>query len=140
MTTTLRTLMGLTPPRQSTTRWPPFRVAALGVGYVPEGRRIFPNLRVHENLKVPRERPGRWDLERVYRHFPRLADRRANRGNQLSGCEQEMLARGLDLRILGGSPSGEEGTTRRGRCDYACDRPVRGDELSRRFLEHLLGR
>jgi len=99
-TTTLRSLMGLTPPRQgtvrilgqSTTRWPPFRVAALGVGYVPEGRRIFPNLTVHENLKVPRERPGRWDLERVYRHFPRLAERRANRGNQLSGGEQEMLA------------------------------------------------
>ncbi len=99
-TTTLRSLMGLTPPRQgavrvlgqTTTRWPPFRVAGLGVGYVPEGRRIFANLTVHENLKVPLERPGSWDLDRVYRHFPRLAERRGNRGNQLSGGEQEMLA------------------------------------------------
>jgi branched-chain amino acid transport system ATP-binding protein len=99
-TTTLRSLVGLTPPRQgtvrtlgqTTTRWPAFRVAALGVGYVPEGRRIFQNLTVHENLKVPLVRPGRWDLERVYQHFPRLAERRSNRGNQLSGGEQEMLA------------------------------------------------
>ena len=65
---------------------------ALGVGYVPEGRRIFANLTVHENLQVPLERPGSWDLARVYRHFPRLAERRGNRGNQLSGGEQEMLA------------------------------------------------
>ena len=65
-TTTLRSLMGLTPPREgrvtilgtATTGWPPFRVAALGVGYVPEGRRIFPNLTVDENLMVPLERPG----------------------------------------------------------------------------------
>ncbi len=99
-TTTLRSLVGLTPPRQgavrifgqATTRWPPFRVAGLGVGYVPEGRRIFANLTVHENLKVPLERPGPWTLDRVYRHFPRLAERRGNRGNQLSGGEQEMLA------------------------------------------------
>ncbi len=99
-TTTLRSLMGLTPPRQgtvrvlgqTTTRWPPFRVAALGVGYVPEGRRVFASLTVHENLKVPRERPGPWSLDRVYRAFPRLAERRSNRGNQLSGGEQEMLA------------------------------------------------
>jgi len=99
-TTTLRSLMGLTPPRQgavrilgqTTTRWPPFRVAALGVGYVPEGRRVFANLTVHENLKVPLERRGPWNLDRVYRHFPRLAERRGNRGNQLSGGEQEMLA------------------------------------------------
>ncbi|MFZ0837532.1 MAG: ATP-binding cassette domain-containing protein, partial [Xanthobacteraceae bacterium] len=60
-TTTLRSLMGLTPPRAGrvtifgteTTRWPPYRIAAAGVGYVPEGRRIFPNLSVDENLKVP---------------------------------------------------------------------------------------
>ncbi len=99
-TTTLRSLMGLTAPRQgsvrilgqTTTRWPPYRVAALGVGYVPEGRRVFPNLTVHENLQVPLRRPGPWDLDRVYRHFPRLAERRSNRGNQLSGGEQEMLA------------------------------------------------
>jgi branched-chain amino acid transport system ATP-binding protein len=99
-TTTLRSLMGLTPPRQGrvtifdkdTTHWPSFRIASLGVGYVPEGRRIFPNLSVDENLKVPIERPGPWTTERVYQLFPRLAERRQNRGRQLSGGEQEMLA------------------------------------------------
>jgi len=99
-TTTLRSLMGLTPARdgsitifgQDTTRWPSFRIAALGVGYVPEGRRIFPNLSVEENLKVPLERPGPWSIERIFELFPRLAERRQNRGRQLSGGEQEMLA------------------------------------------------
>ena len=99
-TTTLRSLMGLTPPRQGrvsifgieTTGWPPFRVAALGVGYVPEGRKIFPNLTVDENLLVPLERPGPWTPESVYRLFPRLQERRASRGRQLSGGEQEMLS------------------------------------------------
>ncbi|MGD0023983.1 MAG: ABC transporter ATP-binding protein [Xanthobacteraceae bacterium] len=99
-TTTLRSLMGLTPPREGsvtifgtpTTRWPPFRIAALGVGYVPEGRRIFPNLTVDENLRVPLERPGRWTPESVYRLFPRLQERRLSRGRQLSGGEQEMLS------------------------------------------------
>ncbi|HYA06741.1 MAG TPA: ABC transporter ATP-binding protein [Xanthobacteraceae bacterium] len=99
-TTTLRSLMGLTPPRQGritilgtdTTGWPPFRVAALGIGYVPEGRRIFPNLTVDENLLVPLERPGPWTPASVYRLFPRLAERRGSRGRQLSGGEQEMLS------------------------------------------------
>ncbi len=99
-TTTLRSLIGLTPPREGrvtifgreTTRWPPFRVASLGVGYVPEGRRIFANLTVEENLKVPRGRRGAWDIARIYTLFPRLAERRGNRGRQLSGGEQEMLA------------------------------------------------
>jgi branched-chain amino acid transport system ATP-binding protein len=99
-TTTLRSLMGLTPPRQGRitafgrdiTGWPPYRIAALGVGYVPEGRRIFPNLSVEENLKVPLERAGNWTVERVYELFPRLRERRQNRGRQLSGGEQEMLA------------------------------------------------
>jgi branched-chain amino acid transport system ATP-binding protein len=99
-TTTLRSLMGLTVPRdgrisilgKDTTRWPPFRVAGLGVGYVPEGRRIFPNLTVQENLRVPAERPGPWSIERIYELFPRLAERRLNRGRQLSGGEQEMLS------------------------------------------------
>ena len=99
-TTTLRSLMGLTPPRQGrvtvlgrdTTHWPPFRVAALGVGYVPEGRRIFPNLSVDENLTVPLERPGPWTKESVYRLFPGLAERKLSRGRQLSGGEQEMLS------------------------------------------------
>jgi len=99
-TTTLRTLVGLTPAREGTVRilgrdvtaWPPFRIAALGVGYVPEGRRIFANLTVDENLRVPLERPGPWTVQRIYELFPRLAQRRANKGRQLSGGEQEMLA------------------------------------------------
>ena len=99
-TTTLRSLMGLTPPREGqvkifgaeTTGWPSFRVAALGVGYVPEGRRIFPNLTVEENLQVPLERPGPWTLASIYELFPRLAERKSNNGRQLSGGEQEMLS------------------------------------------------
>ena len=99
-TTTLRSVMGLTVPREGrvtifgreTTRWPPFRVAALGVGYVPEGRKIFPNLTVSENLMVPLERSGPWTLQSVYRLFPQLAERRFSRGQQLSGGEQEMLS------------------------------------------------
>jgi branched-chain amino acid transport system ATP-binding protein len=75
-----------------TTGWPPYRVAALGVGYVPEGRRIFPNLTVDENLMVPLERPGPWTPASVYKLFPRLEERRHNRGRQLSGGEQEMLS------------------------------------------------
>ncbi len=99
-TTTLRSLMGLTPPREGrvrifgtdTTRWPTFQIAALGVGYVPEGRRVFQNLTVEENLKVPLERGGPWTSERIFALFPRLGERRQNRGRQLSGGEQEMLA------------------------------------------------
>src|SRR5216684_529014 len=99
-TTTLRSLMGLTPAREGrvtvfgrdTTRWPTFRIAAAGVGYVPEGRRIFANLSVEENLKVPLERAGPWTIERIYALFPRLAERKQNRGRQLSGGEQEMLS------------------------------------------------
>jgi branched-chain amino acid transport system ATP-binding protein len=77
---------------QATTDWPPYRIAALGVGYVPEGRRIFGNLTVEENLKVPLEREGSWSIPRVYELFPRLAERRGSKGRQLSGGEQEMLA------------------------------------------------
>jgi len=106
-TTTLRTLMGLTPARQGhvtifgaeTTRWPAYRIAALGVGYVPEGRRIFANLSVEENLKVPLERSGPWTIARIYELFPRLAERKASRGRQLSGGEQEMLSIGRALLL-----------------------------------------
>jgi len=99
-TTTLRSIMGLTPAQrgkvvilgEQTTHWPPFRIAALGVGYVPEGRRIFPNLTVDENLRVPIVRAGPWTPARVYDLFPRLAERRTNLGRQLSGGEQEMLS------------------------------------------------
>jgi branched-chain amino acid transport system ATP-binding protein len=106
-TTTLRSLVGLTPPRRGritifgadTTHWPSYRIAASGVGYVPEGRRIFANLSVEENLKVPRERPGPWTIERIYALFPRLGERRSNRGRQLSGGEQEMLSIGRALLL-----------------------------------------
>ncbi|MGA8603008.1 MAG: ABC transporter ATP-binding protein [Beijerinckiaceae bacterium] len=99
-TTTLRSLMGLTHARDGavrifghvTTDWQPYRIAALGVGYVPEGRRIFPNLSVEENLKVPLDRKGPWTIARIYELFPRLAQRKSNKGRQLSGGEQEMLA------------------------------------------------
>jgi branched-chain amino acid transport system ATP-binding protein len=106
-TTTLRTLMGLTPARQGcvtifgtdATRWPTFRIAASGVGYVPEGRRIFANLSVEENLKVPLERGGPWTIARIYKLFPRLAERKLSRGRQLSGGEQEMLSIGRALLL-----------------------------------------
>ena len=99
-TTTLRSLIGLTPPRQGrvrlfgaeVTRLPAFRIALLGTGYVPEGRRIFARLTTDENLRVPPARPGRWTRERVYGLFPSLAERRHVLGGQLSGGEQEMLA------------------------------------------------
>ncbi len=99
-TTTLRSLVGLTPATegvvricgQTTTAWPPYAIARLGVGYVPEGRRIFANLTVDENLKVPCQRPGPWSIQHIYDLFPRLAQRKGNKGRQLSGGEQEMLA------------------------------------------------
>jgi branched-chain amino acid transport system ATP-binding protein len=99
-TTTLRSLMGLTPPRagtvtilgKDTTRSPSYAIARLGVGYVPEGRRIFGNLTVLENLLVPSGRSGPWTLDRVFKLFPRLAERKSQLGRQLSGGEQEMLA------------------------------------------------
>ena len=99
-TTTVRSVVGLTPPRQGiieifgkdTTRWPAHRIAGLGVGYVPEGRKIFGQLTVLENLKVPQARPGPWDIERVWKLFPRLAERKSQLGRQLSGGEQEMLS------------------------------------------------
>jgi branched-chain amino acid transport system ATP-binding protein len=99
-TTTLRSLSGLTPARegridifgQETTHWPAYKIARLGVGYVPEGRKIFPNLTVLENLAVPMTRPGYWTVDRVLELFPNLESRRDNWGRQLSGGEQEMLA------------------------------------------------
>ena len=106
-TTTLRSLMGLTPAKigrvtifgKETTHWPTFRIAAQGVGFVPEGRRIFANLSVEENLKVPVERSGPWNIRRIYELFPRLEERKLNRGRQLSGGEQEMLSIGRALLL-----------------------------------------
>jgi branched-chain amino acid transport system ATP-binding protein len=74
----------------------PFRISRAGIGYVPQGRRVFPSLSVHEHLRMvarPGADPAReWTVERVYETFPRLAERRRNGGAQLSGGEQQMLA------------------------------------------------
>jgi branched-chain amino acid transport system ATP-binding protein len=108
-TTLIRTVMGYVKPAsgrvfidgRDVTGQPPERVARLGVAYVPEGRGIFPNLSVHENL-VMAERAGiqgarDWTLERVLHTFPRLAERLRYGGQQLSGGEQQMLAIGRAL-------------------------------------------
>jgi branched-chain amino acid transport system ATP-binding protein len=106
-TTTIRAVMGLLPARDGTVDFegeallsrPSYRVAQRGLGLVPEGRQIFPTLSVEENLvATATTRLGsHWTLPRVYEFFPRLAERRANMGNQLSGGEQQMLAIGRAL-------------------------------------------
>jgi branched-chain amino acid transport system ATP-binding protein len=107
-TTTIKTLMGLLPARGGSARFeddellgrPSYRIAQRGLGLVPEGRMIFPTLSVEENLvatAASRHGEARWTLARVYEFFPRLAERRANMGNQLSGGEQQMLAIGRAL-------------------------------------------
>ena len=104
-TTLIRSIVGFTPPRRGhvrykdtdITRLPPFRMVALGMALVPQGRRVFPSLSVRENLDVARRGTGRWSLEQVYTLFPRLRDRAANRANKLSGGEQQMLAIGRAL-------------------------------------------
>jgi len=108
-TTLIRTAMGYVRAAGGTVDWqgrkvtgaPPERMARLGIGYVPEGRGIFPNLSVRENL-VMTARPGPegardWTFERVLTTFPRLAERLAHGGQQLSGGEQQMLAIGRAL-------------------------------------------
>ena len=97
--TLLLTIMGYTRLHRGSITWegkdisrlPPHRRARLGIGWVAQEREIFPSLSVEENLGVA-ARPGSWDLARVYALFPRLKERRANMGNQLSGGEQQMLA------------------------------------------------
>jgi len=103
-TTTILSILGLKSKSggrvyfdgQDVTNWPAHRVAASGIGWVPEGRRIFPKLSVEENL-IATARPGQWDLQRVFKLFPRLHERRRNMGTQLSGGEQQMLAMGRAL-------------------------------------------
>jgi branched-chain amino acid transport system ATP-binding protein len=98
-TTTVRSIMGITPPREGAISFegkalrglPSYRIAKLGLGLVPEGRQVFPNLTVRENL-VATARKGHWTLERVFKLFPHLEARKGNYGNQLSGGEQQMLA------------------------------------------------
>jgi branched-chain amino acid transport system ATP-binding protein len=104
-TTTVRSIMGLTPARAGSVRFggaeirglPSYKVAQLGLGLVPEGRQIFPNLTVRENLVATAAGQGEWTLERVHELFPRLAERATSMGNQLSGGEQQMLAIGRAL-------------------------------------------
>ena len=106
-TTTVRSIMGLTPPRGGSVRFmgdeirglPAYLIAQRGIGLVPEGRQIFPNLNVHENLVATavRRAGGEWTLPRVFDLFPRLSERAMSMGNQLSGGEQQMLAIGRAL-------------------------------------------
>ena len=108
-TTTIRSIMGLTRARAGAIRFggrevrdlPSFRIAQLGIGLVPEGRQIFPNLTVRENLvAASHNRLGAsdpWTLDKIHALFPRLSERGANMGNTLSGGEQQMLAIGRAL-------------------------------------------
>ncbi len=107
-TTTIKSIMGLLKPRAGEVRFdgvalagkPPHAIAQRGIGLVPEGRQVFPTLSVEENLiatSAARFGKPRWTLESVYGLFPRLKERRANMGNQLSGGEQQMLAIGRAL-------------------------------------------
>jgi branched-chain amino acid transport system ATP-binding protein len=108
-TTTVRSIMGMVRPRAGkitfgtaeTTYLPSYRIAQAGIGLVPEGRQVFPNLTVQENLvATAANRSGSkepWTLARVYALFPNLENRKGNLGNQLSGGEQQMLAIGRAL-------------------------------------------
>jgi branched-chain amino acid transport system ATP-binding protein len=104
-TTLCAAVMGMTPPRiTGSIRFrgtelvgkPPYKIASLGIGYVPQGRRLFPSLTVDEHLRMLGRRSRRngsgWDADRVYELFPRLAERKRNGGAQLSGGEQQMVA------------------------------------------------
>jgi branched-chain amino acid transport system ATP-binding protein len=107
--TTIKSIMGLIKPMRGDVRWkgramqgqPPYVVARCGLGLVPEGRQIFPNLTVRENLvataTVRKGVASPWTLGRIHALFPRLAERGSNFGNQLSGGEQQMLAIGRAL-------------------------------------------
>jgi branched-chain amino acid transport system ATP-binding protein len=106
-TTTVRSIMGLTPVRSGSIRFAgeeiaalaSYRIAQRGIGLVPEGRRIFPNLTVRENLMATASGAANssWTLEKIHSLFPRLAERASSMGNQLSGGEQQMLAIGRAL-------------------------------------------
>ncbi len=108
-TTTVNSIMGITKPRAGSIRFdgqevlgkPSFKMASLGLGLVPEGRQIFPNLSVRENLIATAsnrlEMSEPWSIERIYELFPELLDRSSSMGNLLSGGEQQMLAVGRAL-------------------------------------------
>jgi branched-chain amino acid transport system ATP-binding protein len=103
-TTTVRSIMGIIPCKAGRISFesraivgqPSYKIAQAGIGLVPEGRQIFPNLTVRENL-VATARPGDWNLDRIFGLFPSLKERKDNFGNQLSGGEQQMLAIGRAL-------------------------------------------
>jgi branched-chain amino acid transport system ATP-binding protein len=115
--TTMKSIMGLVKPKSGTVTfqgkdiagYPPYKVAKIGIGYVPEERRIFPNLSVIENLKMgikhgqaaKRENRNQWTIERIFDHFPFMKARTHQKGALLSGGEQQMLAIG---RTLMGNP------------------------------------
>ncbi|NWF92330.1 MAG: ABC transporter ATP-binding protein [Syntrophaceae bacterium] len=108
-TTTLRSIMGLTPPRNGRilfkgidiSKKPSFQVAQMGIGYMPDDRRIFPDLTLFENLELARRLSKRgnvqWTFEKVYDLFPALVNLKERKGSQLSGGEQKMLAIGRAL-------------------------------------------
>ena len=108
-TTTINSIMGILKPRQGAVTFngteiagaPSHRIAKLGLGLVPEGRQIFPNLTVHENLVATaanrRDDPTPWTIDRIFELFPALHSRRTSMGNLLSGGEQQMLAIGRAL-------------------------------------------
>ena len=111
-TTTMRSVMGLTPPASGRVRWkgaditgwPPHKVARAGIGFVPEDRRIFAELSVLENLTVGAQaakRPGHWTLDSIFGLFPKLQELRHRQGGFLSGGEQQMLT---IARTLMGNP------------------------------------
>jgi branched-chain amino acid transport system ATP-binding protein len=103
-TTTIKSIMGITPPKAGDIQFggkalrglPSYRIAQAGIGLVPEGRQVFPNLTVRENLVATARGTG-WTLDRVFSVFPQLRERQSNYGNQLSGGEQQMLAIGRAL-------------------------------------------
>ncbi len=107
-TTLCQAIMGLVPVHSGEVRiagmplvgLPPYQIASQGIGYVPQGRRIFPSLSVDEHLRMMNPKPGsRWTVDTVYELFPRLRERRTSGGAQLSGGEQQMLAIGRALLL-----------------------------------------
>jgi branched-chain amino acid transport system ATP-binding protein len=100
-TTTLKSIIGLTPPRSGSITFngkeivglPPYRIAAMGIGFVPDDRRIFGDLTVRQNILIARRerKGGVWDLDRIYSLFPKLKELDSHMGNHLSGGEQQML-------------------------------------------------
>lgn len=107
-TTIIRSIIGFTSPRsgevvyrqKNISQQPPYRISRLGIALVPQGRGIFPTLSVRENLTLAARKPAGeqgWDLAKVYELFPRLKERENNKGNQLSGGEQQLLAIGRAL-------------------------------------------